>query len=317
MSKTPGRPPLSNYDLNSIESRKLAWEMRVYPTLVKADSGCFNLSANRYHKGVVSISLNGKVKNLQIQRIALEVKLKRPLLREERPVSICGNPKCNNPDHLELELKKHLPSIKLDRYGDRPVFSLTTKSYTGRSWSNLMNRCYNPNVLCFPEYGGRGIIACEGIRRGPQTLVDCIGVRPKKCSIDRICSSDGYLCGKCNECSANEWKPNIRWASDKEQRRNQSRNIFVDIRGERLCLMEVTEKYGFRFPTIYGRYQNGLRGEELIAPKKDPAKIVEINGITATSSEWCRRYGIKKMAFLARLRKGKTGAQLLEGYSPI
>jgi hypothetical protein len=45
-------------------------------------------------------------------------------------------------------------------------------------------------------------------------------------------------------------------------------SIFVEVRGERLSLLEIAKKYGFTKPTIRDRYLRGLRGEDIIKPRQ-------------------------------------------------
>lgn len=91
------------------------------------------------------------------------------------------------------------------------------------AWAAMMSRCYRPSQRAYPFYGAKGVRVCHWLRQTPRNLKELIGGKPtKRHTLDRFPIHDGnYTCGQCDECKANGWAPNIRWATRKEQSLNR------------------------------------------------------------------------------------------------
>lgn len=201
------------------------------------------------------------------------------------------------------------------RAGHRVVYPISTKTKTGVSWTGMMNRCYNKNVACYPEYGGRGILACVGFRKGPHFLVHAIGRRPQGTTLDRIDFNGHYSCGRCIECLENGYPLNVRWATPKQQRVNQRRTELIEINGVKHSCSEWAEMHGLPFNTVYGRLRRyGWTGDRLIAPATDPREgakkvMLDIDGVRMCMSDWGRKNGIATSVIHGRLKRGWTPKQ--------
>lgn len=139
-------------------------------------------------------------------------------------------------------------------------------SPTYRVWSAVITRCFNPRCAEFKYYGGSGVAPCAAIRASAVGIVTAIGERPAGLSIDRIRNSDGYWCGVCPECLSLGRECNIRWATRKQQSRNQTTNRFLTIGSITRCIAEWAEVTGIKSVTIRNRLARGLSPEAAIKP---------------------------------------------------
>jgi hypothetical protein len=175
----------------------------------------------------------------------------------------------------------------------------TTHGMTGtpehQAWKDLMARCFTVTHKMYKHYGERGITVCVGLRVFENFFV-LVGLRPSpKLSIDRINNNGNYSCGKCEQCVAEGWVMNLRWATWKQQRRNTRQNRLIEMSGETLCLAEWANRYGVNSSTLRGRLERGLSLADAImkAPNaRSNNRLLTFDGQTMCLSDWARLLGI-------------------------
>lgn len=83
-----------------------------------------------------------------------------------------------------------------------------TGSKTYKIWAGMKRRCYNPNELFYPHYGGRGIAVCDRWKDSFETFMADMGNCPDGYSIERINVDGNYEPSNC------------KWIPRREQARN-------------------------------------------------------------------------------------------------
>jgi len=122
-------------------------------------------------------------------------------------------------------------------------------------WKAMRARCNNPNHSAYPNYGGRGIKICERWQDYKLFEIDMLP-RPKDHTIDRIDNNMGYSPENC------------RWATRKEQQRNQRCTRTVTIDGVEYKAVELAEKCGVKADIIVDRVNRGCSMAEVLSVKK-------------------------------------------------
>ncbi len=141
------------------------------------------------------------------------------------------------------------------------------KSPAYRTWEQLKQRCENPNNPQWKNYGGRGIKVCEQWRKSFACFIADMGECPPFNSIDRWPDKDGnYEPGNC------------RWATEKEQHRNQRNNRIYTVKGVTACLMDLCETFGVHHKTVFGRLHRGWPVESaLFEPLRKGKKFLIVH----------------------------------------
>lgn len=113
-------------------------------------------------------------------------------------------------------------------------------------WRGMFARCRARKGKNAKNYRARGIKVCKRWYDFNKFLAD-MGPRPSpRHSIDRIDNNGNYEPGNC------------RWATAKEQARNTSCNMLIDVDGKQMCLSAWAEELGLSRSAIANRLMRGL-----------------------------------------------------------
>jgi hypothetical protein len=127
-----------------------------------------------------------------------------------------------------------------------------TPSRTYRSYNSMFQRCYNPKCERYPSYGGRGITVCARWSESFENFLADMGERPAGMAIDRKDNDLGYS------------KNNCRWATQKQEMRNTSRNRNLMIDNETLCVSAWAERSGISAQTLLDRVDRGWESRRAV-----------------------------------------------------
>lgn len=163
---------------------------------------------------------------------------KKPVVKWECQCD-CGKKAVVKSDAL---LSRHTKSC-----GCRKIkHGLSNKERLYETWKNMRRRCMDPNNNRWHQYGGRGITICSEwseyslFRNWALTN----GYRDDL-TIDRIDVDGNYA----------PW--NCRWADDKTQANNNSRNRYFNYHGERLTMSQLADRLGITYSTLQHRVERG------------------------------------------------------------
>lgn len=130
-----------------------------------------------------------------------------------------------------------------------------------RVWGNMIQRCTNPNLDRYKDYGGRGITVCERWRNSFEAFYADVGDRPEGMFLDRI-NNDG------------NYEPNnVRWVTRAQSNLNTRRCKFVTVNSEAKPINEWLRIYGIAYCTYKQRIKNGWAMEAAVSTPPDQSRI--------------------------------------------
>lgn len=106
----------------------------------------------------------------------------------------------------------------------------------------MKNRCYNPKSQQYKNYGARGIEVCDAWRSSFDAFLSDMGLKPDGMTLDRFPDNDGKY-----EAS------NCRWATSKEQRRNQRTCHYLEHDGRIMLVRDWANELGMNELTLLAR----------------------------------------------------------------
>jgi len=118
-------------------------------------------------------------------------------------------------------------------------------------WNGMRFRCQNSNSAAYHRYGAREIYVCKRWEKFENFLED-MGEPSVGMSLERINNDGPYSPENC------------KWATRREQARNNSRNRILEIDGKRRSMTEWSEISGIKMPTIWARIAKGWEVKDAV-----------------------------------------------------
>lgn len=130
-----------------------------------------------------------------------------------------------------------------------------SKSRLYNIWRGMKARCNSNNSLAYENYGGRGITYNPDWEKYENFRDWALSNGYKdNLTLDRINTNLNYTPDNC------------RWATMKQQQNNRRNTIYVEIKGKKLTVTELSEITNIKASTLTWRLQHGWNEEEITMP---------------------------------------------------
>lgn len=179
----------------------------------------------------------------------------------------CGNWRIISIDKLTRNIAKSCGCYRTETRGDNNRTHGMSKSPAHRRWADMLTRTNNPNTNSAQNYIGRGITACEGLRKF-ENFYALLGDPPAGYQLDRENNNGNYSCGKCEECLSKNWPMNVRWVTRTVNARNTRKNVFLTANNETHCASEWAQILNQDPIRIAKRKRQGWSDEECLGFKE-------------------------------------------------
>lgn len=121
------------------------------------------------------------------------------------------------------------------------------------TWTKIMQRCYNPNVERYRNYGGRGVEVCERWIESFEAFYEDMGSRPgPEYSIERKEVNGDYSPNNCY------------WATEFEQSRNRTTNRVVLYQGKEMIAKDVAISAGVSYVQLRYHLDHGKTADQAV-----------------------------------------------------
>ena len=164
----------------------------------------------------------------------------------------CGKEKIVATTLLRSGITKSCGCLKIDNGRSKRIHGMRRHpAYI--IWAKIIQRCTNPSVERYPQYGGRGITVCDEWEDFSvfRDWANKNGYIEGKLDLDRIDNNSGYRPDNC------------RFISHRENLCNTRRRIVTEIEGKEETLSEIAIRVGIPYNVVWGRYKRGERGDRL------------------------------------------------------
>lgn len=121
-------------------------------------------------------------------------------------------------------------------------------------WRGMKNRCYNPNVRAYKNYGGRGIRVCEAWQKYETFREWALSS-----------GYEGHLTIERKDCDGMYEPNNCTWIDLPDQGKNTRKSRYIEYRGKNMTLAEWSRKLGGGPNLVTTRLQRGWSEEDAVS----------------------------------------------------
>ena len=179
-----------------------------------------------------------------------------------------------------------------------------------RIYKNIKQRCYNPKILSYKDYGAKGVSVCDewnNTERVGKSTKGWLAFKKwalengyqEHLSIDRINNTKGYSPENC------------RWVTQKEQQNNKSNSHLITYKGKTKTLAQWCDELELNYRRTQIRlntyHWSVKRAFEI---KYDTRlKMVTYKDRTQSLIEWCRELNLDYVKTWKRINKCKWAVE--------
>ena len=147
----------------------------------------------------------------------------------------------------------------------------------------MKQRCLNPAVASFPQYGGRGV-KISGRWLAFKNFLTDMGERPAGTSLDRIDPNGNYEPANC------------RWLQVSKQQHNRRTTLYLTVDGITKPVPEWASEHGLSPTTLAHRVRSGEKAPHIFRPARAAEKFEG-----KTLDEWAAESGVSRITLFRRV----------------
>ncbi len=152
-------------------------------------------------------------------------------------------------------LARELTSLRTTTHGQ-------SQTSTFFVWCSMRQRCQNPTVPCYKNYGGRGIRVCDRWNESFENFIEDMGLKP----------SERYTVERRNT-NGNYEPTNCYWGTWKEQNNNRRNNHLITYQGRTQTMAQWAEETGIAYKILSHRvYRQWPEHRLFSTPRRSPTK---------------------------------------------